>query len=72
MSNKNIFVKELRREINKLNQEIDRRIIRGISYKNLSRRHKILVSKLNSATSYPSSSYGFFDKLNRVVSTFMF
>jgi hypothetical protein len=72
MVNKNTFIKELRKEINKLNQEIDRRIVRGISYKTLSRKHKVLVAQLNSATRYPSSSYGFFDRLNRVVSTFMF
>jgi len=34
-------------EINKLNQIIDLKIIRGESYKKESRRHKFLVSQLN-------------------------
>ena len=72
MKNKNIFIKELRKEINILNQEIDKRIIRGLSYRNLSKRHRYLITRLNQATSYPSSSYGFFDRINRMVSTFMF
>ena len=34
-------------EINKLNQIIDLKIIRGQSYKKESRRHKFLISQLN-------------------------
>jgi hypothetical protein len=34
-------------EINKLNQEIDLKIIRGQSYKKEARRHKFLLSQLD-------------------------
>ena len=66
------FIKELRKEIKYLNEQIDRRIIKGYSYKDLSRRHKNLVDKLNSITKYSSSSYGFLGRLNHIVSTLVF
>lgn len=69
---KHTFVKELRKEIAKLNEEIDRRIIQGRSYKALGERHKILVRKLNTVTRYPSSSYSFLGRLNHIVSTLAF
>lgn len=39
-------VKEIKKEIERLNKEIDLRIIHGLSYSILSRRHKILVNQL--------------------------
>jgi hypothetical protein len=44
---KHQIVKELRREISKLNRIIDLAIIRGVSYRDEARRHKFLVSQLN-------------------------
>ena len=66
------FVKNLRREISRVNEEIDKRIIRGYSYKELAKKHKVLISKLNSANRFPSSSFSFLNTFNRVVSTLMF
>jgi len=39
-------IRAIREEIEKLNQEIDLRIIRGVSYARESRRHKALVAQL--------------------------
>ncbi len=54
-SNKNMskytLKKEIHREIKNINALIDMRIIKGISYKDLSRRHKFLISQLNSLKS---------------------
>lgn len=51
----------IKSEIKKLNQEIDIRIIKGLSYKDLSKRHKLLMSQLNNMTSHSwfSRSFGF-------------
>jgi len=43
---KHQIVKELRREIAKLNRIIDMAIIRGVSYRDEARRHKFLVAQL--------------------------
>lgn len=43
---KHQIVRELRREIRKINEKIDLRIIQGMSYREESRRHKFLVSQL--------------------------
>ncbi|MES2314321.1 MAG: hypothetical protein V4524_00065 [Patescibacteria group bacterium] len=43
---KHQIVKELRREIAKLNRIIDLAIIRGVSYREEARRHKFLVAQL--------------------------
>ena len=39
-------IKTIRRELDKLNQEIDLRIIRGMSYAREARRHKFLIMQL--------------------------
>ncbi|MDD5165409.1 MAG: hypothetical protein PHG25_02630 [Candidatus Pacebacteria bacterium] len=44
---KHQIVRELRREIVKLNRIIDLAIIRGVSYREEARRHKFLVAQLN-------------------------
>lgn len=46
----NTLVRELKKEINTLNAVIDMKIIRGLSYKNESRRHKFLSKQLKSLT----------------------
>ena len=43
---KHQIAKELRREISKLNRIIDLSIIRGVPYREESRRHKFLVAQL--------------------------
>ena len=43
---KHQIAKELRREISRLNRIIDLAIIRGIPYREESRRHKFLVAQL--------------------------
>jgi hypothetical protein len=44
---KHQIVRELRREISKLNRIIDLAIIRGIPYREEARRHKFLVAQLS-------------------------
>lgn len=39
-------IRTIRSEIARLNHEIDLRIIKGLSYKEQSRRHKFLMSQL--------------------------
>ena len=39
-------IKTIRMEINKLNQEIDLRIIKGVSYRREALRHKFLTTQL--------------------------
>ena len=43
---KHQIVRELRREIRKINQIIDLRIIQGLPYREEARRHKFLMSQL--------------------------
>ena len=45
MSNR-ILEKKLRRELEALNDQIDEKIIRGLSYVRESRRHKFIVNSL--------------------------
>ena len=49
-----ILIRRLEGEIAKLNEEIDMRIVRGISYKMLSRQHKMLMAELRSLKRTPS------------------
>lgn len=39
-------IKTIRREIDRLNQEIDLRIIKGVSYRREALRHRFLMSQL--------------------------
>lgn len=43
---KNTLTKEIQREIARLNDTIDRKIVRGKSYRDEARRHKMLLSEL--------------------------
>jgi hypothetical protein len=49
-----ILIRRIESEIAKLNEEIDVRIMKGISYKNLSLRHKILMTQLRAVKRSPS------------------
>jgi hypothetical protein len=52
------FTKSAEREIKKLNEEIDRKIISGLSYKNEAKRHKFLLSKIGNSTHIQSYLFG--------------
>lgn len=82
---KNTLKREIHKEIKNINTLIDMRIIKGFPYKDLSRRHKFLISQLNSLalkqtvkvkvpikiqSSKPVS--GFIGMLGRYASTFIF
>lgn len=41
-----ILIRRIENEIAQLNEKIDMRILKGISYKNLSLRHKVLITQL--------------------------
>ncbi len=47
---KHQVIRTLRHEISRLNREIDMRIIRGLSYRRESLRHKMLTSQLQRLT----------------------
>lgn len=69
---KNTLVKELRRELHKLNAEIDLKIIKGLPYKAESRRHKFIVSQLASLNRLNGAvESGWFVRMGRLVSAFM-
>ena len=42
------FKKAIERELQRLNEEIDNKIVKGLSYINESRRHKTLLKQLDS------------------------
>ena len=63
-------IRAIRAEIGRLNREIDIRIIRGVSYRRESLRHKILSSEL--AELVNGRSAGWFSRSFRFVSMFMF
>ena len=50
---KNILIKELQKELSKLNDLIDLKIIRGLSYKKEAKRHKFLLNQLNALNGRP-------------------
>ena len=60
-------LRAIRSELKRLNRLIDMRIIQGLSYKDLSRRHKFLMRELDSLESRRSwfSSLGFASFLYR-------
>lgn len=49
-----IMIKRIENEIAKLNEQIDMRIVRGISYKSLSIQHKVLMTQLRAVKRSPS------------------
>jgi uncharacterized protein (DUF1810 family) len=64
-----ILIKRLEGEIARLNEEIDARIVRGLSYKTLSRRHKSLVEELRTVRRRSTSDV--FGRLTRYASVFL-
>jgi hypothetical protein len=44
---KHQVIKTIRSEIENLNQDIDLRIIKGVSYRRQALRHKLLIAQLN-------------------------
>lgn len=82
---KNKLKREIHKEIKNINTLIDMRIIKGFSYKDLSRRHKFLISQLNSLALKQDMqvkapaikvknefSLGFLGMLGRYASAFLF
>lgn len=55
---KNALLTRIRYELDKLNEQIDLAIIEGRGYRNLSTRHKILLSRFNRLQSEGSSWLG--------------
>ena len=66
---KETMVREIKNEIEYLNQEVDLKIIRGYSYKRESRRHKFLLSQLSTLNG--SQTHNWLGKTMRLVSTFI-
>lgn len=71
------LMKKLYREIDSLNEEIDMKIEKGLSYKVLARRHKYLMEELRSIDPQPQSkpiaivSRGIMNRLAQYVSVFL-
>ena len=62
------FKKTIESELRKLNEEIDIKIVKGLSYVRESRRHKFLLKQLNSFNRHSS---GWLQKSFSLVSTFV-
>lgn len=56
----------INKEINKINEEIDMKILQGLAYRVEARRHKILLEKLRRDTR-PTWQY----RLSRMVTSFL-
>ena len=67
------MMKKLYREIDSLNEEIDMRIEKRLSYKVLARRHKYLMEELRSLDPQPVPivSRGIMNRLAQYVSVFL-
>ncbi len=63
------LVHNLRKEIKKLNKDIDLKIIKGLPYKAEARRHKFLVSQFYGFYETPRSSW--FRKTFNVFASFV-
>ena len=61
------FKKAIERELQKLNEEIDNKIVKGLSYVRESRRHKALLRQLNSFQRHSS----LFQKSFNLITTFL-
>jgi hypothetical protein len=60
-------IREIRKEINKVNREIDERIIHKGSYANLAAYHKALLLQLRRMTSYRG---GVFSRMMASIASF--
>jgi hypothetical protein len=50
------LLRRLQKEIEKVNEEIDLRIINGLSYKSLSKKHKVMMERLHALNRVASVS----------------
>ena len=71
MSKQNLE-KELRHELEALNDQIDRKIIKGLSYVREANRHKFLLSSLARLRRSAHSRSSWFTRSFSLVSTFIF
>lgn len=70
MSKQNLE-KALRGELEVINDAIDRKIIKGLSYAREARRHKFLLSNIASLRRASVARSGWFSKSFSLVSTFL-
>ncbi len=66
---KQTLIKTITNELEILNNEVDRKIIRGFSYKRESQRHKFLLSQLSTLNG--SQTHNWLGKTMRLISTFI-
>jgi hypothetical protein len=52
------FTKKAQEEIENLNQVIDMKIIKGVSYRNEAKRHRFLMSKIGNTTRIQTFLFG--------------
>ena len=71
MSKQNLE-KELRSELEALNDQIDRKIIKGLSYVREARRHKFLLGSLARLRRSATTHSSWFIRSFSLVSTFLF
>ena len=69
MSKQNLE-KILKQELEILNDEIDRKIIRGLSYSKESRRHRFIMKRLGDIRARGNSKFGWLTKSLRFASFF--
>jgi hypothetical protein len=62
-----ILIRRVESEIAKVNEEIDMRIVRGLSYKSLAKKHKALIAELRSLKRTP----GIMNSFAQYASTFL-
>lgn len=63
----NTFKKAIEQELRKLNEEIDSKIVKGLSYMKESKRHKALLRQLNSFKRHTN----LFQKSFNLITTFL-
>ena len=67
-----ISIKRIQAEIEEINEAIDMKIIRGLSYKTLSARHRMLMSQLRSLKTQQAIVFrGIMGRLTRYASVFL-
>ncbi len=67
---KHELLKTVKRELRELNWRIDLKIVRGLSYREEARRHRILLRQLERLKE--SRSEGIFGKMASMAAMFMF
>lgn len=66
---KHQLIRAIRREVKDLNWKIDLKIVKGASYREEARRHKLLLMQLDYLTR--STRFSIFDKLSQAASVLM-